>query len=244
MQAVTFDFWQTLVAETPGVMRGMQVERFAATLSRAGHEVSEDRIAALFQENWKRFEAAWRTNAGPYGARETVDFICDRLGIEEANGLKEELLDGFRQVGETVDLRVADGLPECLGRLRGSGVRLGIVCDVGLTASTTLRTRLDGFGLLGYFDAWAFSDETGWFKPAPGAFLPALGALGVTDPSRAAHVGDNRRTDVAGALALGMTAVRYTGLGGAAGWDPSHEEGPEAPVVIEDMRSLPDALGV
>src|SRR4029434_2234803 len=83
---------------------------------------------------------------------------------------------------------------------------------VGLTPSPTLRDRLTGFGLLRWFDGWSFSDETGWFKPAPAAFLPALEALDVSDPTAAAHVGDNRRTDVAGALALGMTAVRYTGL--------------------------------
>ena len=44
------------------------------------------------------------------------------------------------------------------------------------------------------------------------AGLPALERLEVADPSRAAHVGDNRRTDVSGALGLGMTAVRYTGI--------------------------------
>ena len=94
---------------------------------------------------------------------------------------------------------------------RGGGA-LGIVCDVGLTSSPTLRDRLEGFEFLAWFEAWSFSDETGWFKPAAEAFRPALEGLGVTDPSRAAHVGDNPRTDVAGARALGMTVDQLHGV--------------------------------
>ena len=244
LQAVTFDFWQTLLAERPGEMRGMHIDRFVATITRAGHPVEREHIEGVFHENWLRFEDAWRRNEGPYGGADAVDFVCDRLGIADANGLKRDLLDHFREVGESVHLRVADGLHECLARLSQAGVRLGIVCDVGLTPSPILRKRLEDLGLLDRFEAWAFSDETGWFKPAPEAFRPALEGLGVTDPSAVAHVGDNRRTDVAGALGLGMTAVRYTGLGGTASWDPSHEEGPEATIVINHMRDLPEALGL
>ena len=74
------------------------------------------------------------------------------------------------------------------------------------------------------FDAWSFSDESGWFKPAAEAFEPALLGLGA-DPAEAAHVGDNERTDIAGAKALGMTAVQYTGLFEVAGWLPEQAPG-------------------
>ena len=58
-------------------------------------------------------------------------------------------------------------------------------------------------------------------------------------PSRAAHVGDLRRTDVAGALALGMTAVRYTGA-----FDDVDGEGPEATFVVASHAELPGVLGI
>ena len=119
---------------------------------------------------------------------------------------------------------------------------LGIVCDVGLTDSATLRRRLEGFGLLGFFDAWSFSDETGWFKPAAEAFEPALAGLGV-DPADAAHVGDNERADVAGAKALGMVAVQYTGLAGMGAWLPEQQSGSLADHVVEDLTTLPAVLG-
>jgi FMN phosphatase YigB (HAD superfamily) len=44
-------------------------------------------------------------------------------------------------------------------------------------------------------------------KPHPRTFQAALEPLGVA-PARALHVGDLRRTDVAGARELGMVAVR------------------------------------
>ena len=61
----------------------------------------------------------------------------------------------------------------------------------------------------------------------------------MSDPTRAAHVGDRRRTDVAGARALGMVSVRY------AGWsDDPPENGPEADHVLTDHRDLCAALGL
>ena len=63
-------------------------------------------------------------------------------------------------------------------------------------------------------------------------------------PDEAAHVGDNERTDVAGAKALGMTAIQYTGLYEMAGWLPEQAPGRLADHVIDDFAMLPALLGV
>ena len=244
LEAVTFDYWQTLVSERPGEMRAGQIGRFAATLAETGQPRNEEELESAFAENWQRFEEHWSENTGQYTPTDTVDFVCGQLGIDLRDGLRARLIDGFREVGESVHLDLAPGIAESLAGLRGAGLRLGIVCDVGLTSSPTLRDRLAGFGLLDAFDAWAFSDETGWFKPAPEAFTPALQDLGVSDPARVAHVGDNRRTDVAGALGLGMVAVRYTGLGRDRTHAPAGDIGPEATHVIDDHRDLVAVLGL
>jgi putative hydrolase of the HAD superfamily len=70
-----------------------------------------------------------------------------------------------------------------------------------------VRAHLEQHGLLRPLAAQVFSDEIGVPKPDPRAFRAALDALGV-EPEAALHVGDLRRTDVVGARALGMTAVR------------------------------------
>ena len=94
------------------------------------------------------------------------------------------------------------------GQMDGTGMRIGIVCDVGVTPSSVLRHHLQRHDVLGYFDGFAFSDEVGVYKPAGPIFQVALEAIGVTADA-AAHVGDLHRTDVKGADALGMTSVRY-----------------------------------
>ena len=242
VRAVTFDFWDTIVAATAGSgdgIRRLQIDRFAQTLAAAGRPVPSEELEAAFDANWVRFEERWVANSGQHTPAESVELIAERIGVELAEDLRADLIGGFGHVGERMELRTGTGIEEALPALRAAGLRLGIVCDVGLTSAPILRARLDGLGLLGMFDAWAFSDETGWFKPAAEAFEPALGELGVEDPASAAHVGDNRRTDVAGALALGMLAVRFTGF-----HDRSPDSGPEADHVIDDHRKLPGLLGV
>ncbi len=93
--------------------------------------------------------------------------------------------------------------------------------------------------MLGLFDHWAFSDEVGVYKPDPAIFRHALEGLGGIDPSEAAHIGDLRRTDVAGALGMGILALRYSGI---TDDDPAH--GPEADVVVTDHAEVPAILGL
>jgi putative hydrolase of the HAD superfamily len=241
IRTVTFDYWDTLVRMDGEhtTMRDRQIDGFRAALTEAGYTFERERFVVAFAENWDRFEERWAANTGQYTPADATDYIAGRLGVPLDDGLRGRLIDTFRVVGEGADLDVAPGVRGCLTALRDAGIPIGIVCDVGLTSSPTLRARLEGFELLGFFDAWAFSDETGWFKPAREAFEPALAGLGVQDASTVAHVGDNLRTDVAGALALGMTAIRYTGLREV---DPGGRA--EAHHVVDDLREIPGLLGL
>lgn len=245
IQAVTFDYWETLVsegagidAEEDGTMRARQLRRWSEILGAAGTRVSDAAIDAAFARNWEIFHESWRTNV-QHGPVDATPLICDFLGVDPSPDVRAELLDSFAEVGRTAPLRLAPGAEDCLRSLKDVGVRIGIVCDVGMTASPTLRERLDMFGVLRYFDHWSFSDEVGCFKPWPAVFEHALAGLGVDDPLNAAHVGDSRRTDVAGAQAMGMTAVRYTYF-----LDASADDGPEADHVLDDHAKLAPALGI
>ena len=129
--------------------------------------------------------------------------------------------------------------------LDDAGLRIGIICDVGLTPSPTLRRYLDHHGLLGYFDHWSFSDEVGAFKPDPADLRPRRHRARFAEPSRIAHVGDLRRTDVAGSRAAGWVSVRYRGLNDDPDRQSLFDSGlAEADVVIDDHTELPVALGL
>ena len=102
----------------------------------------------------------------------------------------------------------------------------------------SLRHLLEINGVLEYFDHWSFSDDVGVYKPDPAIFDHALAGLGRIDPADAAHIGDLRRTDVAGARAMGMLALRYRG----ANDDNDETHGPEADVVVDDHTELIELL--
>src|SRR5207249_4289937 len=79
------------------------------------------------------------------------------------------------------------------------------------TPGHLVRGMLDDAGLLKYLEFQAFSDEVGVPKPGNEIFAKALVELGVR-PSEAIHVGDLKRTDIAGARDIGMHAARFRGV--------------------------------
>jgi putative hydrolase of the HAD superfamily len=100
-----------------------------------------------------------------------------------------------------------------------------------------VRRHLDRQGLLTGLAAQSFSDEVGASKPDPRAFRAALGPLGIP-PERALHVGDLRRTDVAGARNLGMCSVRIRSC------HDDRSELPEADHIVDSHAELEKLLGL
>jgi putative hydrolase of the HAD superfamily len=78
-----------------------------------------------------------------------------------------------------------------------------------------LRLVLERLGLAPYLRALSFSDEVGLRKPHPEIFRRTLTSLGVA-AAEAAHIGDDARTDVAGARAFGMRAIHLCHAAGAS----------------------------
>ena len=238
LDAVTFDYWNTLVWEERGHTRGLRREAWAGLLEEAGFACERTLLDAVFEESWQRYVEHWTTNQ-QYQSVTAAEDLLERLGFAVPAPVRAQLIEAFTTVGEQATLHLTDGIEPCLRALSGAGLKLGIICDVGMTPSTILRAHLDKHGLLEVFDHWSFSDEVGHYKPSKVIFEHALTGLGVTDPSRAAHVGDIRRTDIAGATAMGMVAVRYTGVS-----DDDTQREHEGDVVISSHLELPAALGI
>jgi hypothetical protein len=108
---------------------------------------------------------------------------------------------------------------------------------VSFSPGRVVRRLLDRAGLLALLEVQAFSDEVGVPKPERRIFERALAGLG-SAPGAALHVGDLRRTDVAGARELGMRTVRIR---------HHHDDcsdHPEADHVADTHAALRDLLGV
>jgi putative hydrolase of the HAD superfamily len=151
----------------------------------------------------------------------------------------ETLVAGFDEGGRTAAIHPCEGVEQCLATLSGAGVRLGIICDIGLTPSLVVRELLERHDLLRHFDDTAFSDEVGYYKPAREIFEHALAGLGGVAPHDAAHVGDRQRTDIGGGQSMGMTAIRYNAI-----YDEDDPDAPQADFVTADLTEVPALLGV
>jgi len=234
LSAVTFDFWNTIASVPAGAISAARERAVADACESCAVVVEAELLAASLAEAVASYERSWLSGTH-FHPREGAEILVTALGLEGA--AREQVAAAFLSAGGGVELELAPDLRDCLRVLDEAGIRLGIVCDVGFTGGELLREFLAREDLLRHFSGWGFSDEVGHYKPAPQIFEAALGALGA-EPSAAVHVGDLRRTDVAGAKALGMGTVRYRGLND----DPGATGEPEADHVVASHRLLPDLL--
>ena len=230
--AISFDFWHTLVAEPAGVLGALRREAVVRALLEHEVEVEEDVLDAHLAATQALQAEAW--NRGEHFEPErAASHLADAIeGVEgESHG---GVVDAFLGAGEAADLELTPGAAETVAALAGAGVRLGIVCDVGLTGSRHLRGFLERAGVLRHFQGWAFSDEVGHYKPSPRSSPTCWtsSSLGERGRSVVWHVGDLRRTDVAGARASGLVPIRYRGQ------NDDRSDAPEADRVIDELPEL------
>lgn len=238
-EAITFDHWNTLCFEAEDSnLSHRRIDAWVARLHEEGHPIDDELLRGTFATTWEAFTVDWHSGvqrSGEDAARHALSI----LDLPITDELSAELIDHFVNAGKAVDFHLAPGIEQLLVTLKNAGLKIGIICDVGFTPSTHLRDHLDRRGLLQYFDGWSFSDEVGAYKPDKKIFDHALATVGNPAPERAVHVGDLRRTDIAGALGMGMTAVRYAGV-----FDDPPENGPDATITVTDYAELPALLGL
>jgi len=236
IEAVTFDFWNTIATVPAGAMSAARERGVAAACASHDVEVEAELLVEALRQVGLDWERSWAEGRHLH-PRRAAESLVRALGVEGA--AREMVAEAFLGAGREVELEFAPGLRPCLEALRERGLRLGIVCDVGFSGGELLRELLDAEGLLEFFNGWGFSDEVGHYKPAPQIFEAALAALGAR-PGEAVHVGDLRRTDVAGAAALGIATVRYRGMNDEGDAD----SGPEADYVLDSHAELPGVVDV
>jgi len=234
--AITFDFWNTLFRSDTAITTGQRRDALAAVVSSRAATVDPEVVEAVLRHVLEEHHQGWLTNQ-QYTAHHAIEQALTLLGDAVGPDVRDELADAWLSASRRADVTPTPGLAEVLAALDDAGLRIGIVCDVGLTPSLVLLEYLEQNDLLRHFDHWSFSDEVGVYKPDPAIFRHALDGLGVDDPTNALHIGDLRRTDIAGARGIGMTAVRYRGVFD----DPSMEDDDsavEGDHVIDHLREL------
>lgn len=240
ISTVTFDFWETLVKDSPenlNAQRALRAEALRLALSRAGaglavEEVEEayDRSLTVLQERF------WSRHRDPT-YREQVRLVLDCAVPGVADRLTDDMLEAAvtAYISPVLSFPPAlqSGAAEAVRGLAARGLTLGIISNTGRTPGIMLRRVLEAHDLLRHFSVISYSDEVGYRKPDPEIFRRTLARAGAAAPE-AAHVGDNPVDDVAGARGAGMRAVHYA-AGGRVG-------APHADLVVTDLAELPERL--
>lgn len=230
-RAITFDYWQTLVddtkeRETMAARKKMMHEY----LTKLGGN-SPENLDAGFEAAKPWFHAIYHGEQRTPTLEERLEFVLNHYGIKLTATQLEPLAQKFGELGLMLSPVPTPNIAKTLALLSKS-YPLGIVSDTGYTPGSVLRKHLEHHGLLQYFSAFSFSNESGRAKPHEQAFMTALIQLGV-QPVNAIHCGDLLAHDVLGARKLGMTTVLYTGC-----W-VSETDGIIPDYVIADWRELP-----
>jgi len=237
---VTFDFWETLVTDSPENLQSqrlLRLEALARALSRAGAGLAAGEVAEAYDRSLAVLEQRfWSRHRDP-NFREQVRLVLDCAVPGVADRLGDDLLE------ETVTAYISPvlafppalqpGAAEAVRGLAARGLTLGIISNTGRTPGIMLRRVLEAHDLLRRFSVISYSDEVGYRKPDPEIFRLTLVRAGAAAP-QAAHVGDNPVDDVAGARGAGMRAVHFV-AGGRVG-------AADADLVVTDLAELPERL--
>ena len=200
---VSFDLDSTLL-DTPWMVQTSVAacSQFAATRLDLDQVVVAKANADAWASYWPEVEAGWILGS-PAAAGITEEAwrrTLASLGCMDAALLDEVVAEHVRQ--DRINCRLFADCAGVMDQLRASGISLGLVTN----GASTQRSKLDALGVTAQFRAISISADVGAAKPDVAIFEHMLGELGLP-AGQVWHVGDNLRTDVAGAQAAGMTAV-------------------------------------
>ncbi len=212
MPAVTFDVWHTLVRLAPA-----EEDRYLAW--------QEAKLAEIVRDSPRADPPAVRSPVDPNEAARLAFAAANRrhgigapvvgLALEASRlaGRKARPRAWIRCVEEHTDrlpFEATPGAPAELRRVASSGFRTAVVSNLIGETGRSMRRVLRRLGIDRSIEAWAFSDELPWAKPAPEIFWQALRPLRVS-PAQAVHVGD-LGLDIQGSRAAGFrSAILYRG---------------------------------
>jgi putative hydrolase of the HAD superfamily len=198
-------------------------------LRRLGAEVPSDDFIRLYKASAVEAERWWSDEHRGYTTADRIRWLLAQLAIERPEDC-EHIALAVQEIDDTltaVPPPLLNGAAEAI-RALASRFKLGIISDTGFASGRAQDKLLEQDGLLQHFAATVYSVDVGHAKPRAEPFQRALELLDVS-ASEALHVGDIERTDIAGALSVGMRAVRLDQVraGGSSGAEyvaTSHED--------------------
>jgi putative hydrolase of the HAD superfamily len=193
-----------VLLDAGGVLVDPEWARIAPVLAAHGIAVSAEALAEAEPHAKRQMDVGEHIARSTDASRQPSFFglVLARAGW--AAPVPDAVLSALRVEHARRNLwrRILPGVPEALGRLRASGLRLAVVSN----ANGTIDALFQDLGLDAYFDVQLDSYVEQIEKPDPRLFARALERLDVR-AERALHVGDLYHVDVVGARSAGVAAA-------------------------------------
>ncbi len=243
IKAVTFDFWDTLVADDSDEPRRAALglpTKPQARLQLLVDEIIEhhpvitpEQIAVAFQHANERFRHAWKDEYHTPTVAARLREVFDFLKIDPTPGFPQ-VVRKVEEMEVMIPPTFVPGARETLAEL-SQHYALGIISDTIHTPGRGLRELMKRQGILSYFHVFIFSDEAGASKPAPVVFEKAAKELGLPF-DQIVHVGDRESNDVEGPRAVGMPSILFTGV------VDRESKNSKANAICRDFTTLPHVI--
>jgi len=204
IQAITFDLWNTLIANKS--YSGQRLQFFFQFLQEKEIFVPFDELKNAYDKKFHFTEVTFEEIE--FRHIYTVDRILNVLK-EIKTEISKADLDHLRQEFESMILQdppqLKDGVKKTLEELV-SIYQIGLISNTGVAPGRILSRVLDGHDIFDFFDVTVFSDESCFFKPHPKMFKIPLKKL-KCKAQNTIHVGDILETDIKGANDCKMYSV-------------------------------------
>jgi putative hydrolase of the HAD superfamily len=210
IDVITIDFWNTLFDSSNGIERNaFRVNILNENLKLSGIEFEQSELAEAIRSSWGYFNKIWLNEQRTPPTTEIIEFLWDYLNLSYNSERIEAIANAFAECIIDFSPKLIIGVKDALNKF-SQNYKLAIISDTGFSPGKILRRLLVKENIFDNFSEFSFSDETGFAKPHPQAYMTILNKLECS-PKRALHIGDIEKTDIAGAKGLGMMAIKFNG---------------------------------
>lgn len=231
-QNYIFDLYGTLIDIETDEEKPELWERLAFHFGYQGLQITGEELQARFvkERDLQLAEAAQRCEYPDFVMEEVFRSIARQIGGEPDDAWLYETVRWVRTLS-MIQISLYDGVVEILQTLRERGKKVFLLSN---GQKTFIEAELTMLGIIHLFDGIAISSEAGISKPDP-LFYHYLAEQYGADLSSAIMIGNDPRTDIEGALKVGIDSCYIRTVSSPSGVDVKSTYS----ILDEDLRKIP-----